>query len=273
MKRFCSYLRADFKRLLCSAKPAVSVALTVAVLLLAVLEGIYLDAGVLYVFSLVMYGMPAMMILVCGALAYADSFCQDAEQKYMIQQIVRGDAGAYILARICSIFLSAMLTTALGIFLFANILHLRLAWVAASGMEQYEGLLRGGGLRIFLKSRRFELYFLCYGLQYGLLSGILSLWAAYLSLYLPNRMLVLAAPMILYYFTDYLLAGLFPGMINLGLIFCASNNLLSDDLFSVLFAAGIAAVNLGLLWVLMARKIGRTVRGSALPRQAERGHS
>lgn len=264
MKKFGPYLRADLKRLLCSARPASSVALTVAVLLLAALEGIFLEAGVLYVFSLVMYGMPAMMILVCGALAYADSFCQDIEHKYMMQQIIRGDTGAYVLARICSIFLAAMLTTALGIFLFANVLHIRLAWVEASGAEQYEGLLRGGGLRILLKSRRFELYFLCCGLQYGLLSGILSLWAAYLSLYLPNRMLVLAAPMILYYFADYLLVGKFPGMINLWLIFCASNNLLADDFLSVLLAVGITAVNLGLLWTLMVRKIRG--RGSMMGR-------
>ena len=50
-----------------------------------------------------------------------------------------------------------------------------------------------GGLRIFLKNRKFELYFLCYGMQYGLLSGILSLWASYLSLCISNRMLVLAS--------------------------------------------------------------------------------
>lgn len=91
MKKFHAYLRADLKRLLCS-------------------------------------GRPAMMILVCAAIAFADSLCEDAEQKYRMQQIIRGNAGAYVSARICSVFLSALLTTAMGILLFVNILHLRLAW-------------------------------------------------------------------------------------------------------------------------------------------------
>lgn len=210
MKKFCSYLRADLKRLLYSGKPALSVALTVGVLLLAMLEGIDFHAGVLYVFSLVMYGMPAMMILVCGAFAFADSLCEDAEHKYMRQQIIRGGVRIYVPARICSIFLSAFVTTALGIFLFTNILHFRLAWVEMSGQQHYDSLLRSGGLRIFLKNHDFKWYFLCYGMQYGLLSGILSLWASYLSLYLSNRMLVLATPVVLYYFIDYVLEGFFP---------------------------------------------------------------
>lgn len=86
MRKFRFYLKADLKRLLCSPRPAVSVLLTVAVLLFAVFEGIDLHAGVLYVFSLVMYGMPAMMIFVCAAIAFADSFCEDMEHKYVMQQ-------------------------------------------------------------------------------------------------------------------------------------------------------------------------------------------
>ncbi len=251
MKKICFYLKADIKRLLCSPRPILSVLLTVGVLLAAALEGIYWDAGVLYVFSLVMYGMPAMMILICGSVAFADSFCEDMEHKYLMQQLFRGNVGAYVSARMLSIFLAAMLTTALGIFVFVNILHLRLAWVGTSGVEQYESLLRAGGLRGLLEGRRFELYFLCYGVQYGVLSGILSLWASYLSFYISNRMLVLAAPMILYYFADYLLAGLFPGKVNLGLIFSASNNLFSNDLFAVSVVIVAAILNFILLKPLM----------------------
>lgn len=258
MKKFRSYLRADLKRMLCSVKFLLSPVLMAGTLLIAMLEGIDLNTDVLYVFSLTMYGVPAMLILVWGAMAFADSLCEDTEHKYVMQQTIRGNVGAYLSARACSIFLSAMVTTVIGIFLFANILHIRLAWTGADS-QQYEHLLRAGGLRIFLRSRSFEPYFLCYGIQYGLLAGILSLWASYLSLYIANRMLVLALPMILYYFTDYLLEGLFPGMINLGLIFSASNNLFSDDLLAVLFAAAVAIVNFVLLRILMVRKIRRGI--------------
>jgi len=70
-----------------------------------------------------------------------------------------------------------------------------------------------------------------------------------------DRMLVLAAPAVLYYFTDYVLEGIFPGRVNLGLIFSASYNLFSDDLLSVLFAVLITVANFVLLWVLMVKKI------------------
>lgn len=87
MKKFWSYLRDDLKRLLCSAKMIRKVTLTVVVMLLAALEGIDFHAGVLYVFSLIMYGMPAMMILICGALVFVDSLFADAEHNYMRWQI------------------------------------------------------------------------------------------------------------------------------------------------------------------------------------------
>lgn len=141
-------------------KLVISIALTMGVLLLSTLEGIALDTNVLYVFSIVMYGMPAMMILVCGAIAFADSFCEDIEHKYVMQQVIRGDIEGYVSARIFSIFTVTMLSVTFGIFLFANIMHFKLAW------------------------------------------------AAYLSMFISNRMLVLSAPMVQYYFVDYILSTL-----------------------------------------------------------------
>ncbi len=196
-----------------------SVVLTAGVLLSAVFEGIDLDTDVLYVFSLVMYGLPAMMVLVCAAVPYADSICEDMEHKYVMQQIIRGDMKSYISARIFSIFLSALFATAFGIFLFACLLHIKLAWVDVTDLQHYEHMLVSGGLRLFLKNKSFALYFFCYGLRYGVLSGILSLWASYLSMYISSRMLVLAAPVILYYFLDYMLAEISGSRINMALVF------------------------------------------------------
>lgn len=85
--------------------------------------------------------MPAMMIFVCAAIAFADSFCEDMEHKYVMQQVIRGNAGAYVLARMLTVFLAAMFSAAAGLFLFANILHFRLAWVeeAAAYVPENKG--------------------------------------------------------------------------------------------------------------------------------------
>lgn len=261
MRKVCAYLKADLKRMLCTVQFPLSVALAVAVLLIATLEEINLNTDVLYVFTLVMYGMPAMIILVCGAVASADIICEDTEHKYIMQEILRGDIKTYLSAKILSIFLTTLLSTALALFLFANLLHIRLAWSGECCSQQYENLLRSGSFRSLLKNRNFEMYFSCYALQYGILSGILSLWAAYLSMFISNRMLVLSAPMLLYFFTDFFLAKLFTGSVYLALIFSPAYNLFSNDLLSALLVFGIAIGNLLLIWNLMIWKTRRDLYG------------
>lgn len=250
MKKIDRYLKADFKRAVCSIRFALSVILSTGVLLLAAREGIALDTDVLYVFSLVMYGMPAMVLLVCGAAAFADSLCEDMEYRYVLQQVIRGDPESYVTARILSIFCAAALSAALGILLFAGILHIRLPWADISGF-QYDHMIRAGGWRFFLTRGLYPAYYFCCGLQYGVLVGIAALWAAWLSIYVPNRMLVLSAPMIIYYFTDYALAEASSGMVNLSLLFSPSNNLFLNDFLSVLMVIGIAVLNLCLIRKMM----------------------
>lgn len=260
MKKLFCYLKADLKRSLCSVKFPLSVILSVGVLLLATREGIALDADVLYVFSIVMYGMPAMMILVCGAIVFADSLCEDMEHKYALQQVIRGDLKTYVTARLLSIFCATILSTALGVFLFAGMLHIRLPWADRAGL-QYDHIIHAGGLRIFLTHGMYPAYYFCYGLQYGALVGIMAVWAACLSIYVPNRMLVLSAPMILYYFMDYALAELSSGALSMGLIFSPSNNLFLNDLLSVLLVIGIAFVNLCLAGKMMLMSLRGKIYG------------
>ncbi len=250
MKEMYCYLKADFKRSICSIKFILSVVLIICVLLFATQEGIALDTDVLYVFSIVMYGMPAMIILVCGSIAFADSLCEDLEQKYVLQQIIRGDLGKYVTARVLSIFITTIIATALGVFLFSSILHISLPWVEISGL-QYDHIIHAGGLRLFLIYRLYPFYYLCYGIQYGVLVGIMALWASCLSMFISNRMLVLSAPMIIYYFTDYALAEMSSGMLSLAVIFSPSNNLFLNDFLSVTLVIGIAVMNLCLTRKIM----------------------
>ena len=258
MRKFCYYFKTDLKRSVCSMKLVISIALTMGVLLLSTLEGIALDTNVLYVFSIVMYGMPAMMILVCGAIAFADSFCEDIEHKYVMQQVIRGDIEGYVSARIFSIFSVTMLSVTLGIFLFANIMHYKLAWVDVSGL-QYDHIIHAGGLRFFLIHKWYSLYYFCYGIQYSVLAGILSLWAAYLSMFISNRMLVLSAPMVQYYFVDYILTTASSGRLNLAAVFSASNNIFRNDSLSLLLVVVIAAINVILLRKLLIRRLRRKI--------------
>jgi hypothetical protein len=96
-------------------------------------------------------------------------------------------------------------------------------------------------------------------MQYGILAGILSLWAAYFSLFISNRMLVLSAPMIQYYFMDYILSSVSSGTLNLAVIFSPSNNIFLNDFLSVSLVVIIAVINLILLRKFLIRKLRRKI--------------
>ena len=258
MRKNGGYLRADVKRSLVSMKLITAILLTVAVLLLATLEGIALNTDVYYIFSLVMYGMPAMIVLICAAIPYADSFCEDIEKRYIYQQAIRGDIKMYVSARVLSIFLSAVITVSLGLLIYVILLSTGLEWIDKEEL-QTNLTEKNNALGFLLRQGWYILYYFCYGIWYGILGGILALWASYLSLHISNRMLTLAAPMIIYYFTDFLLVKLFQGRIDLSVIFSPANSLFSNAFLSILTAAGIAIVNLLFLRWILFRKLRRKI--------------
>lgn len=242
MRKLKGYFLADVKRAFVSLKFLMAIVLMIIILFFAMLEGIALDTNVLYVFSIVMYGMPSMIVLVCAAIPYADSFCEDVEKRYIFQIAIRGGIKNYVSVRVLSIFLSAMVTTSLGLFLYVLILHLRLEWV-----DMEEVAIQADGYSYLLKRGWYWAYYLSYGIRYGTLAGLLSLWSSCLSLYLPNRMLTLAAPMIIYYFIDFILAKLFQGLVNLSVIFSPGKSLYFDESFAISLVVGIVIINFWLL--------------------------
>ena len=69
------------------------------------------------------------------------------------------------------------------------------------GVNLSEGcmnVLLNGSYSILLKKEHYFLYCVMYSLQLGLLSGLLSVLAGYFSLYIHNRVTVLALPIIIY---------------------------------------------------------------------------
>ena len=159
-------LYADLYRAFLSKRFAFSVLLVITVLLAASFEGIALHTEVLYVFSLVMYGMPAMLVIIGGASAYAGSIVSDIEHRYIRGILSRTGVRQYIFSKMISIFLTGMLNVGLGIFLYALLLHLKLPWVQAES-SQYQHLLLSGGLRFFLSRGWFTAYFCCGAFNMG----------------------------------------------------------------------------------------------------------
>lgn len=124
---------------------------------------------------------------------------------------------------------------------------------------QYEYMMENGGLHFFLMKKWYVAYYLAYGLFYGIMAGSFALWSAYLSLYISNRMLVLTAPIILYYFADYLLAELFSGSITIARIFLPALRLWENEVWEWIFVVVIAILNAIVVNNLMQRRLRRKV--------------
>lgn len=253
--KWIKYFKIDCRRMVLSFRFWGAVMLIPCILLFAVFEDISFESDVFGIFSIVMYSIPSVLILLCGTLVFATGFCEDMEHKYIIQQTIRGNIKSYVMARIISIFMGALIVTAFGLFLYAWILHIWLPWTGVSGI--YEDWLEAGGFKVLLETHHYGLYFLLYGIQYGAMVGILALWASYISLFVSNSMLVLSFPLIGYYFFDKIYAVLFPELPGVSLLFTLSFNLFQNERMEILIIIGISLVHIVLLSWLFTRQIRR----------------
>ena len=112
-------------------------------------------------------------------------------------KLIRSNLKRYVVTKIAFIYLTAILVMVLGTILF--LLSGRIAggdWVNES--VGCMNVLLNGSYSILLKKEHYFLYCVMYSLQLGLLSGLLSVLAGYFSLYIHNRVTVLALPIIIY---------------------------------------------------------------------------
>ncbi len=203
-----SYLKVEMLRGLRSYKFLFSILMVIGILFIGTLEGISTDVSVYYTFRIVMIGGAIIVMLAAGAFSYADSLHEDLEKKYMMQQVLRKNLKLYCISKTISIFILSMLTVALGIFFFTLILRSGVPWITEFELEpggRYELDVIGTRFTWALESKNFPLFYLLYGLQYGVLAGNLAIISSLIGLFLPNRMLIYASPMILYYMVEVFL--------------------------------------------------------------------
>lgn len=256
IKKTNNLIISDLCRVFESKRILAAIIMVTMILTVASFEGISLNEDVLYTFSIVMYGMPAMVILIAGTFVYGDSICNDIEHKYMINIILKSSHREYVLSKMLVIFITAITTISIGILCYVWILHFFMPWMRING-NQYEFLMQNGSFRYFLGKKMFTFYFLLYGIQYGLLAGNLAVFSAYLSLFITNKMLVLATPFLCYYFIDFVLADFLNEQITLATVFSASNNLMHDDFKSFVFSVALSAIFLTIIGILANKKMKR----------------
>ena len=257
---FFSYLRVDCVRVFSSWRFLVGIIGVCAVMYLASYEGIDTSTNVVYVVWLIVYGMPFMISLVFSAFPFSCCFCEDVEQKYAYWQVARGNLTSYAISKIIVVFLSAAITTMMGMLLYVSILRFQIPWIEENDAI-CQSALTLGGFRSILQSGMYYLYFALFGLQFGMLSGLLSVLAAAVSLFINNRLLTLSVPFMGFYLLSYYGGALIDyDKFNLISIYNATYNLWSNDLISFLYAIGFSVFGLLMMGGLIVWKLNRRMQ-------------
>lgn len=146
-----------------------------------------------YIMSTNMSGI--MIAYAFCAFPYAAAFCEDLENKYARYSINRGNTRRYAVSKSVVIYGSSAVTMVLGTFLFVACIRLRLPWIS-----EYTdlGVLQAGMYGTLLDGEHYWIYVFLYALQLGMLAGVLSLAAAFLSMFVSNKMMLLITPILLY---------------------------------------------------------------------------
>ena len=190
-------IKSDLSRLLkCYKIYAAIIGVSIAILFsteqIGLINGNILDT---YIQGSELSGI--MIAYVFCAFPFATVFCEDIDNKYIRYELIRSNLKRYVVTKIAFIYLTAILVMVLGTILF--LLSGRIAggdWVNES--VGCMNVLLNGSYSILLKKEHYFLYCVMYSLQLGLLSGLLSVLAGYFSLYIHNRVTVLALPIIIY---------------------------------------------------------------------------
>lgn len=199
-----------------------------------------------------------ILAYVLCALPYAAGFCEDTEHKYIYQVLTREKKWKYVLSKTAAVFVSAAAVFCGGNVLFLFLEQMRYPLVNETG-AYYMYPLEGEDLVALLHSGRHAAYFGICIFTRSLLGGLLSVFAAYVSLYLKNKMAVFCTPMVVYYFGINFMAkylGL-SGKYNPMHVYDVCSNLMGTGAKSVLYAVGYTIAALAVLFVLCLHKIGR----------------
>lgn len=188
-----------------------AVGISVFCILIMILELNVKNECILYQMDMLLYSCEYMLVIAISTLPYACVFIEEFERKTIYQVITRTNLKQYILSKTFMILISSVFVVMSAMMMF--VLALRISgheWISDYMLQCYE--MNGTGfvsLELWwMIERGYEwLFFLIAGLQMGLLAAIVSLIAAFLSLYIKNRMMITICPVICLYIMYKYLSG------------------------------------------------------------------
>lgn len=209
--------------------------------------GAYVDA---------IYFIPFMLAMTFCAIPFGGSVNEDVECKFLNILLLRGSTIKYVISKVIIIYISAIVTMMLGVFIFVIIIHCKVPWEEAIVAED-------AMLNILGESTHGLVYFILHSFFMGLLAANLSIVSAVFSLLWPDKLLQISMPFLLYYLLIYYSGELFPGLpqLNIQFMFNPSydtwNNKKMSFIFPIIFS-GCVAIGMGIcMYKQLRRKYGK----------------
>lgn len=147
-----------------------------------------------YFVSTIMSG--SMIIYVFCAFPYATVFSEELEHKYGRYSIIRGNLKSYVLSKSAVIYLSSIAVMLGGTLLFLLLCRTQIPWMEWAA-DDY-GMELAGCYGSVLKAGNPLGYCMLYALHMGFLAGFLSMFSAFCSIHVNNKVLVLVMPVLMF---------------------------------------------------------------------------
>lgn len=245
------YFRSDSLRMLSDRRTYLSI-LGATIALFFALEHSGIQGGVLQTFATTRAQSGELLCYVFCAMPFASVFCEDLENRYIYYSVGRGNLTYYTLSKAIHIYLSSIITMVGGVFCFCLLVRCMVPWSDPLEVNWLESL-QAGCYGFLLTSAHYLIYCLAYAFHLGLMAGMLSLAAAYISLYVPSRIITLTAPVLLLQILRQI-----SGMSIFSVYsFELYNKYFANDLQCLLFAMGLSIVPSILLVIGMRCKLSR----------------
>ena len=191
------------------------------------------EIRVIHVFVDSFLSITFLIAIMFCSLPYASSLCEDLENNYYRPELARHKLSVMILSKVIVIFFSAVLTMFIGSLIFTFLLGTRYEW---GMLEGYADFLVD--ISDMIKNDQLVLYVAVTAYKIGTLYGLLALLSTAISLFVKNKLIVYAAPAIIWYLIVDL-SGKFPDKplyLDIYSIFSPYDNVWNNEWMTLLWS-------------------------------------
>ncbi|MDO4261874.1 MAG: hypothetical protein Q4C82_07330 [Eubacteriales bacterium] len=195
------------------------------------------------------------------AASFSACLLEDGGHGYWYLAVQKGNLKSYVRSKLLVCFLSGALTMVFGVLLFAAMLQFHAPlFVETASMAD---LRQNDTFGFLLYPDTILLYFICSAAVNGTLGGILAAFSAYLSLYEPQRLLTLCAPLAGFYFLENFMIDTLalPECFNVWVVYGAGYSVFGNPLLNLVYGLTVTLLFWKLLETLIYRKVRDEICG------------